>query len=87
MLKGTTESGFVYEISEDRLNNYELLEYISEIEDNPMVLPKVVKGLLGAEQTIALKNHLRNDDGIVPAEKFGQTIEEIFQNHNQTKNS
>lgn len=87
MLTGKTKSGFKYEISEERLNNYELLESISEIEENPMVLPKVVKGLLGKEQHDALKDHLRNEDGVVQLEILGKEVEEIFQSHNQTKNS
>ena len=87
MLTGKTKSGFKYEISEERLNNYELLESISEIEENPMVLPKVVKGLQGKEQHDALKDHLRNEDGVVQLEILGKEVEEIFQSHNQTKNS
>ena len=47
MLKGTTKSGFKFEIEDKRLNNYELLEAISEVEESPLALPRVIKLLLG----------------------------------------
>ena len=33
MLKGTTKSGFKYEIKEETLNDYELFELISEVDE------------------------------------------------------
>ena len=86
-LKGKTQSGFAYEIEEARLNNYELLEIIGELEDNPMVISKVVIMLLGKEQTNQLKDHLRDEEGMVPAEKMTEEITEIFQSQSETKNS
>lgn len=87
MIKGTTKSGFSYKISKDRLNNYELLEVIGELDENPLVLSKVVIMLLGKEQTAKLKDHLRTDDDIVPADRMSEEITEIFQNQSETKNS
>lgn len=87
MIKGTTKSGFKFKLTEARLNNYELLEYIGELEENPLVLSKVVNLLLGKEQTAKLKNHLRTKDGIVPSEKMSEEITEIFQSQSETKNS
>lgn len=78
-IKGKTQSGFVYEIEEARLNNYELLEAIGELEDNPMVISKMVIMLLGKEQTNQLKDHLRDEEGLVPVEKMTEEITEIFQ--------
>lgn len=40
MLKGTTKSGFRYEITTERLNNFELVEILSEVDENPLLLPK-----------------------------------------------
>ena len=39
-IKGTTSTGFDFEISQDRLNNYELVEAIAEVDTNPLVLPR-----------------------------------------------
>ncbi|MDT1997232.1 hypothetical protein AB6834_09415 [Carnobacterium divergens] len=86
-IKGKTQSGFKYEVSKKRLDNYELLEAIGDLDDNPLVLTKVVKLLLGKEQTEKLKDHLRTDDGIVPTEKLSEEITEIFQSQSETKNS
>lgn len=87
MIKGKTKSGFSYELDKERLNNYELLESIEELEENPLVLSRVVNLLLGKEQTKKLKDHLRTENGIVPTEKMSEEITEIFQNQGETKNS
>ena len=87
MIKGKTKSGFSYELDKERLNNYELLEAIGELEENPLVLSSVVNLLLGKEQTKKLKDHLRTENGIVPTEKMSEEITEIFQNQGETKNS
>jgi len=78
-LKGKTQSGFAYEIDEKRLNNYELLEVIGELEENPMVISKMVVMLLGKEQTVKLKDHLRDEEGFVLMDKMNEEITEIFQ--------
>ena len=87
MIKGKTKSGFSYKLDKERLNNYELLEAIEELEENPLVLSRVVNLLLGKEQTKKLKDHLRTENGIVPTEKMSEEITEIFQNQGETKNS
>lgn len=87
IITGKTKTGFMYQLQKERLNNYELLEAIGELDDNPLVLSKVVNLLLGKEQTKKLKEHVRTEDGIVPTEKLSEEITEIFQNQNLTKNS
>lgn len=87
MAKQKTKSGFEFELSKDRLNNYELLEVISEIEENPLVMPQVLKLLLGKEDTNRLKDHVRTEDGFVPVDKLEDEITEIFYSQSETKNS
>lgn len=87
MIEGKTDSGFVYSIEKKRLDNYELLEVITEVDENPTLIPKALKLLLGQEQASALKEHVRDKDGIVPAEKMVEELGNIFQNQAQTKNS
>ncbi|MGP1411476.1 hypothetical protein [Peptoanaerobacter stomatis] len=84
-IKGVTKSGFEYELSKDRLNNFELIEIFAEVDNNPLLLPKALTLLLGAEQKQRLYDHLRTSDDIVPADLVGQEIAEIF-NSNQVKN-
>ncbi len=88
MIKGKTKSGFEFEISKDVVNDYELVENLAELEDNPLILAKVIKQILGEEQTEKLKNHVRNEKGIVPTDRMTQEIIEIFQNSGEEiKNS
>lgn len=85
MLKGTTKSGFNFDIEDKRLNNYELLEAISEVEDSPLALPRVIKLLLGDSKAKALKNHVRDDEGFVSSEKLSAEIMEIFESQTLKK--
>lgn len=87
MLQGTTKSGFAYEIEDERLNNYELVEAIGELEEYPVAISKVVNLLLGKKQAEDLKNHVRSEDGFVPSEKINEEIMDIFNAHGQIKNS
>lgn len=87
MIEGKTTSGFAFEISKARLENYELIEALSEVDENPLLLPKVVNLLLGKDQAIKLKDHLRDSDGLVSSEKLSNEIMEIFQSQSETKNS
>ncbi|HHZ02202.1 MAG TPA: hypothetical protein GX396_04600 [Tissierellia bacterium] len=88
MIKGKTSSGFRFEISKDVINDYELVENLGELEDNPLILGKIVRQILGKEQTAKLKDHIRNKNGIVPTDKMTQEIIEIFKNAGEeTKNS
>lgn len=87
MIKGKTKSGFEYNISEENLDNYELLEALGEMEENPLVISKIVNMLLGKDQTKKLKEHIRSESGIVSAEKMGEEIKNIFESVNETKNS
>ena len=83
-IRGVTSTGFAFEITKERLGNYELLEAIAEVDTNPAVLPKVVKLMLG-DKSEDLKNHVRTADGIVPLDKMGSEIREIFTSQNQLK--
>lgn len=84
-IKGKLSTGFEFEIDKENLNDYELLEYISEIGENPMLLPKVVKKVLGEKQKNELLDHLRNENGIVKNEAIEAAITEIFQSTNEVK--
>lgn len=84
-LVGVTKSGFAYSIPVKKLNNYELIEVLGEVDENPLLLPKVLKLLLGKEQTEKLKNHLRDADGIIDTEKMSVELEDIFKAQEKLK--
>nr|DAS46686.1 MAG TPA: hypothetical protein [Caudoviricetes sp.] len=85
-LTGITKTGFTYSILEKNLKNYELVEVLGELESNPLVLPKVLKLLLGKEQTDKLKDHVRDKDGIVDTEKISDELRDIFEAQARLKN-
>lgn len=88
MIKGKTQTGFEYELNEKVLNNYELVENIAEIEENPLAITTIVKQLLGKDGTNRLKEHIRDENGIVTTDKMMKEIVDIFQNSGkETKNS
>mgnify|MGYP007033979686 FL=1 len=87
-IKGKTPSGFKFEISERRLNNYELLELIGEVDEgNGQAFPKVLKLLFGEEQAKAFKDHLREEDGIIPNEKIADELKAVFETVKEVKKS
>lgn len=79
-----TSTGFRYTLDPKRLSNYELVEAIAEADENPLLMPKVVKLLLG-HQAEKLKDHLRDKDGFVSTEKMMNEIQDIFKSQ-QVKN-
>lgn len=86
LIPGKTKSGFSYQIQKEQVENYEFMELIGEVEDNPVLFPKVIKMLLGKEQVDSLKDHLRTEDGFVPAGKMIEEFKEIM-NNPKLKNS
>lgn len=85
MLRGITKSGFRFKVKESILNDYEFLELISEVEENPIMFPKLLNRLLGKQQTEKLKNHVRDKNGIVDAEKITAEVADIFKTQKQLK--
>lgn len=86
-IKGKTASGFEYKITKARLENYELIESLNEVETNPLALPKTVNLLFGKDQADKFKDHLRDDEGLISTEKLSEEIMEIFKSQKETKNS
>ena len=85
-LTGVTKSGFAYSILEKNVRNYELVEALGELETNPLVLPRVMNLLLGKEQAQKLKDHLRDEDGVVDTEKITSELKNIFESQKRLKN-
>lgn len=85
--KKKTSTGFIYSINENVLNNFELLELFAEVDENPLLLPKVLTMILGKEGKEALYNHVRLEDGTVPADKISNELMEIINGKQEVKNS
>lgn len=88
MAKGKTGTGFEYEISKSIINDYELVENLGMLDENPLILGTVVRQILGKEQADKLKDHVRNKEGIVGIDSMTKEIIDIFKNSGEeTKNS
>lgn len=85
VITGKTKTGFEYEIDKKILNDYELLEEIDNIGKNPLIIIKLLKRLLKEEQLEKLKEHIRNEEGIVPIDKMEKELEDIFNGINEIK--
>lgn len=86
-IEGETQTGFAFSIMQNALNNFELVEYFQEMDENPFVLPKIIEMLLGKEQKKALYDHVRDKDGMVPADAIEAEIADILGASTELKNS
>ena len=59
-------------------DNMELVDAISESEQNPVALSTILQLLLGREQKKRLYDHLRTETGTVPVEAVSTAIADIF---------
>lgn len=88
MVKGLTNSGFSYEIDEGILDDYEFLEILLKIDEGDVQYSiKMIDMLLGEEQKKRLKEHVRTENGRVPATKLVSEALEIFKSIKEGKNS
>ncbi len=83
-----TTSGFECDVNEAALNDYEVLDYIAEIQinSNPLFYPLLVKKLLGADGEKALREHVRKDDGFVDNNDIAVEVTDIFTSIKAGKN-
>lgn len=86
MIKGTTTSGFDFQIEEHILDNMELLDTIVEADEDPALIPKIVNMILGKEDKKRLYDHLRTEHGNVPIMAVAAEIAEIFNSSQKGKN-
>lgn len=86
MLKGKTAAGFEYAIDADALNDIELLEALSEVDTNPLKLPRVIAAVLGEDQKKAMYEHYRGPNGRVAVDAISTAFVEILSGSNQGKN-
>lgn len=55
MIKCKTSSGFACEIDETVMNDWEMMEYMCDIEDKPQLIVKVIRKVLGDKQYKEIK--------------------------------
>lgn len=88
MLSGRTKSGFEFEIDNDILDDWELLECFREIDrGNEDYIVDAAKQLLGDEQYGKLKDFVREKYGRVKASVMADEIVDIMNHSKEGKNS
>lgn len=77
-MKGTTRSGFEFEVADDIINDMELFEALCDLDagDARAVVP-VCRIVLGGQKK-ALYDHLRTENGRVPVDKVSEEIFDIL---------
>lgn len=79
MITGTTKSGFAYEIEEEALDDFELLEALVDVQEGRATgFVNVAERLLGKKGKRALVAHVKQDGGRASAKRVYAEIMEIF---------
>lgn len=87
MTTGKTSTGFEYQLEDGVFDDYELLEVLREIDKGESgKIVDMVNIMFPKEQKEALKNHVREENGKVPASKLIKEVMEIFNNEKEGKN-
>lgn len=88
MIEGITKSGFRFQLEEEVLDDYELLEALREADTkDASAIVDAVNLLLTEEQRKGLKEHLRKENGRVSAMGMLQEVAEILEATREGKNS
>lgn len=86
MVKGKTTTGFPFEVKENVGDDFELLDDLIELnKGNMLVLRRVLNKVLGEDQTKALMEHCRGEDGIVHTSAVSDEVIRIFRTINALK--
>ena len=88
MTKGTTESGFKYEVNENVFKDMRFLSLMRKAYENPMYYDDLFVKVFGEEQTEALYKHVEDREGYADAEMVSKEFIEVMQTAgDETKNS
>ena len=88
-MKGTTKSGFEYDVPEDVFDDMELIDALADVTSGSNVLPLsvIVRKVFDEEQRKRLYDHVRDESGRVPTESIMDVILEIASESTDGKNS
>lgn len=76
MITGTTKTGFEFQLADNVLDDYELLEALCAIDSgNYGKVPAMVDALLGTDQVKKLKDHIRKNGKVSSAALVAEVFE------------
>lgn len=88
MITAKTEDGFTVELSEDTLDDAELLDALGGMQDSDVfAMGKLADRLLGKAGKKKLYDHLRNPEGRVPVAAVATALGELMNSFAAGKNS
>lgn len=77
-MKGTTSTGFEFDIPNKRFENLELIDMLGKVDTDPTILGRLLTLLLGEDTKQAMYDHIRDEDGIVPFSAAELEITDMF---------
>ena len=89
MIHGETSTGFKFKVDPDAVRDMEFIELASQVEENGLLLPKMIECVLGSKQKKELYDHVRNSKGRVLIDAINDEIKNIFDalnTNSETKN-
>lgn len=69
--------GVTYTMERDVVDDVEILELIGDMTTNPILLPKVVRTMLGPVQWAKFKDSHRNSKGRIPVDQLNHLFESM----------
>lgn len=86
MIKGTTKSGFRFEVNENIGRDLEILRLVRKSQEDDLYIIDLAEKVLGERQLNILQNILKKRRGYADVEDFAKEIFEIFTSIPQLKN-
>ena len=85
MIKGTTSLGFNFKIEDNVMDDWTLVEAMSQIEVNPLKAVEVLQKMLGLKQYEQLKRFVKNKTGQLKSTDMITQLNDIMSTNEETK--
>ena len=78
VVKGKTKTGFEFELDNELIDDYEVLEMYEDITETGLGARKLLTRLIGEDGYNRLKEHCRKKDGTISAKRIGHEMNDIM---------
>ena len=86
-MKAKLQDGFEIELIEESLGDWEFLEVLADIDEGEGgLIVKAARMLLGKDGVKMLKEHIKDENGKVPADVMANALLELMNSVGETKN-
>lgn len=89
MKSGTTRTGFEYTFDDDRINDMEVIDALADVTsgENVLAITHALRKLLPDDDRKRLYEHVRLEDGRVPADAIMEEIRDMMEGVDEGKKS